>query len=177
VNLGATWGIEPAEKALPFACDRLAGSFDAELYRGVTIHAPAAAVFRWLCQLRAAPYSYDWIDNWGRRSPRRLLPGLENLEIGQTVMTIFDLVDFEKDRHLTIRIKPDSFARKLFGDVAGTYLIAPRDHDACRLLAKLRVQYPRGPVGWLMRGVLPPGDLIMMRRQLLNLKELAEEIS
>lgn len=173
--MGATtWGVEPAETAIAFPCDRLEGGFDADYYRGVTIHATPATVFRWLCQLRAAPYSYDWIDNWGRRSPRQLTPGLENLSIGQTMMTIFDLIDFEQDRHITIRIKPGSSAQRLFGDVAGSYLVVPRDGDGCRLLAKLRVRYPLGFRGLLMRAVLPPGDLIMMRRQLLNLKRLAE---
>src|SRR5215217_2789102 len=110
--LGATWGVEPAETSLAFPCDRLDG-FEASYYRGVTIHAPASTVFRWLCQLRAAPYSYDWIDNWGRRSPRRLIPGLEDLSVGQTVMTIFDLIGFEPERHFTIRIKPGSPAWRL----------------------------------------------------------------
>ena len=175
--IGATWGVESAETAIAFPCDRLDGGFEAEYYRGVTVHAPPATVYRWLCQLRAAPYSYDWIDNWGRRSPRRLVPGLENLSIGQTVMTIFDLVDFEPDRHVTVRIKPGSSAWRLFGDVAGSYLIVPLNGGACRLLAKLRVRYPRGLKGRLMRAVLPPGDLVMMRRQFLNLKRLAEATS
>jgi hypothetical protein len=170
--LASSWGVEPAEKALDFACDHLPGSFDADYYRGVTVAAPPAAVFRWLCQLRAAPYSYDWIDNRGRRSPRALIPGLEDLAAGQTVMTIFDLIAFEKDVHLTVRTKSSC----LFGDVAGTYLIVPRSDGGCRLLAKLRVRYPRGPRGRLLRIVLPPGDLIMMRRQLLNLKRLAEGV-
>ena len=171
--LGATWGVEPAEKDLAYACDEIAGPFDAAYYRGVTVEAPPAAVFRWLCQLRAAPYSYDWIDNRGRRSPRALTPGLENLVVGQTMMTIFDLIAFETDRHLTVRTKSD----RLFGDVAGTYLIVPRSDGTCRLLAKLRIRYPRGLRGRLMRIVLPPGDLIMMRRQLLNLKRLAETVT
>ena len=140
----------------------------------MTVHAPPATLFRWLCQLRAAPYSYDWIDNWGRRSPRQLIPGLENLEIGQTMMTIFDLIDFEKDRHVTCRIKPRSPGSRLFGDVVVSYLIIPRSDRESRLLAKLRVGYPCGLRGSLMRLVLPPGDLVMMRRQLLNLKRLAE---
>jgi hypothetical protein len=172
--LGATWGVEPAEKDLAYACDEIAGPFDAAYYRGVTVEAPPAAVFRWLCQLRAAPYSYDWIDNWGRRSPRRLTPGLENLSVGQTMMTIFDLTAFERDVHLTVRIKPETPPERLFGDVVVTYLIVPWNEGGCRLLAKLRVRYPPGLVGGLGRIVLPPGDLIMMRRQLLNLKRLAE---
>ncbi|HEX3551939.1 MAG TPA: hypothetical protein VIA62_01775 [Thermoanaerobaculia bacterium] len=171
---GETWGIEPAETAIAFPCDQIPGGFDADYYRGVTVHAPSAVVFRWLCQLRAAPYSYDWIDNWGRQSPRHLIPGLEELEIGQTVMTIFKLTDFEKDRHLTCRIKPGSPSSRLFGDVVVSYLIVPRSDRECRLLAKVRVGYPRGAMGWLMRAVLPPGDLVMMRRQLLNLKQRAE---
>jgi hypothetical protein len=171
--LASTWGVEPAEKALDFACDHLPGSFDADYYRGVTVEAPPTAVFRWLCQLRAAPYSYDWIDNWGRRSPRALIPGLEDLAVGQTVMSIFDLIAFERDRHLTLRTQPGC----VFGDVAGTYLIVPRGDGVCRLIVKLRVRFPRGLTGPLMRIVLPPGDLIMMRRQLLNLQRLAETVT
>jgi hypothetical protein len=172
--IGDSWGVEPAETALAFPCDRLPEEFDADYYRGVTVHASPATTYRWLCQLRAAPYSYDWIDNYGRQSPRQLIPGLENLKTGQTVMTIFNLTDFEADRQITCRIKPRTSPSRLFGDVVVSYLIVPRSDGECRLLAKVRVGYPRGLMGWLMRGVLPPGDLVMMRRQLLNLKGFAE---
>jgi hypothetical protein len=30
-------------------------------------------------------------------------------------------------------------------------------------------------LGWLLRRILPWGDLVMMRRQFLNFKELAEQ--
>jgi hypothetical protein len=43
------------------------------------------------------------------------------------------------------------------------------------LLVKLAVNYPETVVGRLMRPFLPWGDLLMMRRQLLNLKQLAEQ--
>jgi hypothetical protein len=174
-SISHTWGTKPEERKLTFPCDNLLPQADAALYRGVTINASAPTVFRWLCQMRAAPYSYDWIDNGGRQSPQQLTPGLEDLVIGQDVMKIFNLADFERDRHLTIRIKPRSSASRTFGDVACTYLIIPNETNSCRLLVKLIAKYPPGTRVRLMQTVLPWGDLIMMRRQLLNLKRLAEE--
>lgn len=169
-----TWGTEERERELSYPCDRLIAEPNAALYRGVTIGASPQVVFRWLCQMRVAPYSYDWIDNFGRRSPRQLTPGVENLAVGQDVMTIFDLVDYEIDQHVTIRIKPKSIASQVFGDAAASYLIIPSREQTCRLLVKLVGRYPRGVKGMLMRNFLPLGDLIMMRRQLLNFKDLAE---
>jgi hypothetical protein len=89
-------------------------------------------------------------------------------------MEIFRLAGFEPDRHLTLRIKGGTVAARLFGEVACTYLIVPQESRSCRLIVKLAVRYPRGLLGGVMRAVLPWGDLVMMRRQLLNLKGLAE---
>jgi hypothetical protein len=173
-SASATWGTTAAERALPFPCDRLIPAPDAALYRGVSVAAPAAVVYRWLCQLRVAPYSYDWIDNLGRQSPRRLTPGLDDLAVGQEVMRIFTLAGFERNRHLTIRTKPQITILQLVEDLAGTYLVVPAEGDTCRLLVKLVVRYPPGLAGRLAGWFLPWGDLVMMRRQLLNLKKLAE---
>jgi hypothetical protein len=41
-------------------------------------------------------------------------------------------------------------------------------------VVKLAVRYPRHRLGRLGRWWLPAGDLVMMRRQLLNLRALAE---
>ena len=174
MSVAYTWGTEGTERRLPFPCDRYVERAEAAYFRGITVRASPATLFRWLCQMRAAPYSYDWIDNGGRRSPRTLTPGLEDLAIGQSVMRIFTLVDFAKERHLTLRIKHGTGAFSLFGDLAITYLIVPESPGRCRLLVKIVVRYPRGPRGALMRRGLPWGDLVMMRRQFLNLKALAE---
>jgi hypothetical protein len=176
-SISETWGTEPQERQLAFPCDGIISRADAALYRGVTINASLKTAFRWLCQMRVAPYSYDWIDNFWRLSPQQLTPGLDNLVVGQEVMRIFNLVAFEQDRHLTIRVKQRSDAFKIFGDVAVSYLIVPLvagSSSGCRLLVKLVATYPYGVKGRIMRALLPWGDLIMMRRQLLNIKRLAE---
>ena len=173
------WGTTPEERLLTFPCDRFIEEdfFDTVYYWGITINARSEVVFRWLCQLRVAPYSYDWIDNLGNQSQRTLTPGLDRLAIGQDVMGIFELTDFEPNRHLTIRMRPNSTESRIFGDFVGSYLIVCPTLLSCRLLVKLVVRYPTGSLGWFMRRFLPWGDIIMMRRQLLNFKKLCEQTS
>src|SRR5256885_7618584 len=113
---------------MPLPCDPLLADPDGVYHRAVDIDAPAALVFRWLCQLRAAPYSYDWIDNLGRRSPRQLIEGLDQLEVGQRFM-IFRLVSFEAGRSITL----DS-STALFGRVALTYRVTATEPGRSRLV-------------------------------------------
>jgi hypothetical protein len=159
--------VTDAETQESWGCDDVLGG-DASYFRGVDVDADPETVFRWLCQLRVAPYSYDLIDNLGRRSPRHLTPGLEDLDEGQTFMEIFRLVSFDLPHQITLTTKPGR-PERLFGRIAGTYRIT-----SGRLIAKLNVEYPAGPWGAVLKRALPWGDLIMMRRQLLTLKKLAE---
>jgi hypothetical protein len=168
------WGTTPEERALRFPGDLPENAQDDLLWRGVDVDAPAGRVFRWLCQLRSAPYSYDWIDNLGRRSPQALTPGLEHLERGQTFMQIFRLEDFAPGAYVTLVTPVGSRGARLFGVVRATYWARPISPNRTRLLVKLRVTSAPGLCGRAMRPLLPWGDLIMMRRQLLNLKRLAE---
>jgi hypothetical protein len=162
------WGATDDEVAGPWPCDDLPPAEDAVLFRAVTVHAPPAVVYRWLCQLRVAPYSYDWIDHWGRRSPRTLQPGLEDLRVGQTFMAIFQLAAFARDDHITLTSRTAAF-----GEIAITYRVRPHP-DGSRLAVKLRVRWPGGLYGRVVGAVLPAGDLVMMRKQLRTLAGLAE---
>src|SRR5258708_7310532 len=103
-SFASSWGTTAAETTLSFPCDRQLSPFEAAMFRAVPVQAPAPILFRWLCQLRVAPYSYDWLDNGGHPSPRQLTPGLDQLQVGQRVYTIFQLADFEPNRHLTLRL-------------------------------------------------------------------------
>jgi hypothetical protein len=172
-SIAFTWGTSADERALRFPHDAEPETRDL-LWRGVSVEAPAAHVFRWLCQLRIAPYSYDWIDNGGRRSPQTLTPGLDELELGQRFMQIFALVAFEPDAALTLETPAGSSGARLFGHLRVTYWARAVAPGRTRLLVKLRVAPGRGLFAAFMRAFLPWGDLVMMRRQLLNLKRLAE---
>lgn len=171
--LATTWGSTAAERALSYPCDTLLAHPTEALFRAVDVDAPAPILFRWLCQLRVAPYSYDWLDNLGRRSPRRLTPGLETLAAGQRVMTIFRLATFERDRHLTLILNSPA-GRRLFGAVAVSYTIIPCGPERSRLVVKLLVQHPPWCHSRALCRLFAWGDLLMMRKQLLTLKALAE---
>ncbi len=164
------WGATDArDRDRPLDCDDHLPAPHQVLVRAVDVRASVADVFRWLCQLRAAPYSYDWIDNRGRRSPRSLTPGLEQLEVGQRVMSIFTLVAFEPGRSLTLVHDGPAFGR-----VACTYLADRGRNAETRIFVRMLVRYRSSPYGALMSLVLPPGDLVMMRKQLLTLRDRAE---
>ncbi len=167
------WGVTDDETRLEYPCDAFQ-SLSTVYYRGVTIDAGPEAIFAWLCQMRVAPYSYDWLDNFGRRSPHELMPGLTGLEIGQVFMSGFHLVSFSLNSQVTIRSRDIPWWQFVFGDIVVSYVIKPIAAQRSRLLVKLRLAYPTSVVRPLMKLVLPPGDAFMMRKQLLTFKRLAE---
>lgn len=140
--------------------------------RAVDAEASPELLFLWLCQLRRAPYSYDLLDNLGRRSPRDADPSMTRLANGQAVMTIFALTAFTPGRSLTLRMAP-GLPTLLFGALALRYDVVPLEDSRTRLQASLWWPCPPGPLGGLRRHLLAWGDVLMMRRQLLTLRSLA----
>jgi hypothetical protein len=172
-DVGYWWGTTEAERARSYPCDTVLPGWNEGWYRAVDVAAPPEVVFRWVCQLRAAPYSYDWIDNLGRRSPPHLTPGLESLEVGQRVMSIFELVDFEAGKHLTARLRKPG----VFPALAISYCVSETAPGQSRLLGKLVLTFEGGLYHRFVRLLLPWADWIMMRKQLLTLKRYAEASS
>lgn len=162
--MAANWGATRAEQTEPLPCDPLLPAASSRLHRVVSVHAPVELLYRWVCQLSVAPYSYDWIDNRCRPSPRRLVPGSDPLRVGQRFMVILRLAAFERDDHLTL----------INRRTAVTYATRPTPGGS-RLLVRMLFAPPGGRVGAaVLAAPLAAGDLVMMRRQLLNLKRLAE---
>jgi hypothetical protein len=166
------WGSTADERSASYPCEEFVPHATLSVFRAIDIAAPVPVVFRWLCQLRVAPYSYDLLDNLGRRSPQELTAGADELEVGQRVMTIFYLASFEPDSQMTIVC--DGIGRKLLGQASSTYSVAPAAGGS-RMVLKLAWIPPGGRLlGAVYRPTLPWFDLFMMRKQFLNLKRLAE---
>ncbi|MEV7549164.1 polyketide cyclase [Amycolatopsis sp. NPDC089917] len=161
--IGDRWGVSDDEIARPYPCDDFVTSPTLRAWRGVSIEAPAEAVWPWVVQLRLAPYSYDWIDNLGRRSPRELRD-LPEPQAG-------DKFTAAGGRELG-RIVSVASGEQLTGAIMGafmSYVVVPRDRDTSRLLLKVVMRTNR-----LVAVGVSVGDLVMARRQLLNFKRLAE---
>jgi hypothetical protein len=161
--IGDRWGVTTAETAREYPCDRFAPNPVMQAWRGVTVHTTPDRVWPWIRQLRLAPYSYDWIDNLGRRSPEQLRE-LPDPVAGEPFTATGGrpqgrVLDVQPGRHLTATI---------MGAVL-SYVVNPAPDGSTRLVLKVALPQWRflGPAFCL-------GDLVMARRQLMNLKLLAE---
>ena len=157
------WGVTDSDIVRRYPCDDFIVSPGLQAWRGVRVEAPADVVWPWVAQVRLAPYAYDWIDNLGRRSPR-YLAGLPEPQVGEAFTTaggrrLGRIVSVDPGRQLTASIMGGFMS----------YVLVPEEHDTTRLLLKVVMR-----TGRLVAFGLSVGDLIMARRQLLNLKQLAE---
>jgi hypothetical protein len=106
--IGDRWGVTDAETRRHYPCDDFVPEPAWQAWRGVTIDASPDAVWPRIVQLRLAPYSYDWIDNLGRRSPRELR-GLPAPQVGDPFTAtagrpLGRVVSVEHGVHLTAKL-------------------------------------------------------------------------
>jgi hypothetical protein len=169
------WGATPDEIAGPVVGDDLCPDARVVATRCITLPAPAQDVFPWIRQMgfgRAGWYSYDWIDNLGRRSARTINPEWQDVHSGSSVPggpIDFEAVIVEPPRAFVLRVVPKgrlahrlcfTLAYELWDDPAGTRLVTRM---------RSRVSVPGGAA--VDRCLLGPGDGIMLRRQLLILRQ------
>ncbi|GAA5150586.1 hypothetical protein GCM10023340_28000 [Nocardioides marinquilinus] len=172
--IGDRWGVTDAEVARHYACDDVVPDPALQAWRGVTVAVPPEQVWPWVGQVRVAPYSYDWVDNLGRRSPATL-QGLPEPVPGEPFTRCAgrpfgEIVSVTPGERLTGRILGAVMSYELVLDA--TDFAADADADGqpgTRLLLKVVMARHR----WLAPAVAV-GDLVMARRQLLNLARLAE---
>lgn len=171
------WGSTAEEHASSVVGDDLCPNARIVATRCITIAAPPEDVFPWLRQMgfgRAGWYSYDWIDNLGRKSATDIDPQLQTLAAGDTFPggpADFEAVVVEPPRSIVMRL-----AQK--GSVSNrmTFVLAYELRDCpqgTRLVTRMRarIDVPGGRL--VEKLLLAPGDGIMLRRQLLNVAQRA----
>lgn len=160
--IGDRWGVTAAEIARPYPCDEVVAAPVLQAWRGVGVAAAPERVWPWVAQIRLAPYSYDWVDNLGRRSPRELR-GLPEPSVGEPFTATAG-----RPLGRILAVTPgEQLTARIMGAVM-SYVLVP-DGSGTRLLLKIVMGGPR-----VLAPLVSVGDLVMARRQLLNLQRLAE---
>ena len=168
------WGATATEAARSYPADQLvAGRVSGpvlRMTRAVSVRAPVEVTWRWISQLSRAPYSYDLVDNLGRRSPPELSPGSDDLRPGQRMVKVYELTSVVPGRSWTG--VTSAVGSRPFGPLAATYAAEPAGQTQSRLVC--RMVLPDG--GRLVRAkasALAWGDLVMLRKQLRTLAAYA----
>lgn len=161
--VGDRWNVTQAEVDRHYPCDDILAAPGVQLWRGVSVRVPAAAVWPWLRQLRLAPYSYDWVDNLGRRSPR-VLYDLPDPRPGDPFSRAGGRFDVGRVRSI---VPGEQLTASVMGALM-SYVLVPAG-PSTRLL--LKVVTAERNLAALALGL---GDLPMARKQLRTLARLAE---
>lgn len=172
------WGASPAEITGSMAGDDLIANPALNATRSISISSPPEQVFPWLKQMgfgRAGWYSYDLLDNLGRRSADRINPAWQDLNSGDIVPggpINFTALIVEPPHTLVLVLgSPTRTPRRI--DFTLSYRL-DRVAETTRLVTRVRSQI-RAPGGRLIaHRLLGPGDGFMLRRQLRTLKARAE---
>lgn len=164
------WGATTQEINGAVVGDELCPDARVLATRCITIAAPPLEVFPWLRQMgfgRAGWYSYDWLDNLGRRSATRIHPEWQDVVTGSAVPggpVSFTAAIVDPPHAFVLQQgRPMSrlcftLAYELRAHPAGTRLVT-------RMRARIRV--PGGSV--IEKVLLGPGDGFMVQRQLRTL--------
>jgi hypothetical protein len=146
-----------------YPCDGFVTAPALQAWRGVRVERLLRRFGRWSQQVRLAPFSYGWIDNRGRRSPRELV-GLSEPQVGERFTTAGG-----RELGRIVLIHPGKYLTSTIMGAFMSHVRVLQDFDATRLLPKIVMRTRR----WAAPA-MAVADLIIARRQLLNLKPLAE---
>lgn len=172
------WGASAEEVARAMPGDDLVDRPTFNATRAVTVDAGPEHIWPWLLQIginRAGWYSYDWLDNLGRPSATSILPDLQELEIG-------DLIPMSPNGEHGLRVwsfMPEQWMVWVDdqGNTSWLWMLHSVDEESTRLITRVRMRYQ-----WLRPEILFDllvefGDLVMMRKCMLGIKERAEGLA
>lgn len=136
------WGSTNMEIERPMPGDDIVEKPSFNATRAITINAPAQNIYPWIVQIgvnRAGWYSYDQLDNLGRRSAETIL--LEHQNIKKD-----DLIPMSPDGKQGLYVKDyKNYEWILWWDKVGentwVWSIYPDENSRTRLVTRVRVKY------------------------------------
>jgi hypothetical protein len=171
-----TWGATREEAARPLPGDDIVQMTHFVATRAVTIDAPPSEVWKWIVQIgsaRAGWYSIDWIDNGGKESSRTILPEFQMIENDY-------FIPFTPDQKNGMWVKEFKEPETILwwdkkGDASWLWHLSKTEQGGTRLLTRLRTKYDfKFP--WVIYYILYDlGDIVMMSKCMLGIKERAEK--
>lgn len=172
------WGATNEEVGKTLAGDEIVGRPNFNATRAITIHAQPSEVWKWIIQIgsaRAGWYSLDQIDNAGKPSVREILPEFQKIEDDY-------FIPFTPDQKNGMWVKEyKEFEYILWWDKKGNgtwgWYLVPMEGNKTRLITRLRTKYDfKFP--WVIYYLIYDfGDIVMMSKCMLGIKERAEAMT
>jgi hypothetical protein len=172
----------PGEGALTLAGDDLILHPLGSVNHAITIRRPPKDVWPWLAQMgsgRAGWYAYDFIDNGGHPSAKRILPEYQNIGVGN----ILPALPGATDVFIVVQCKPEHSLVLAWRLPSGRYqttwafVLEQPQPGQTRLIVRGRIAPGYRPYGLPQWLAIPTGALahfIMQRKQLLGIAQRAE---
>lgn len=168
------------KKNLPipgFFIDSLPGIPDTncrELLRCIEIQAGERDIYVWLTQLRIAPYSYDFLDNPGRKSPGYIIENLPPVRINTHFLLAFHVTGFEENKYISGRfcVPVNPLISRYFREMYIEYRIQGFGTSSI-LWCKVKGWYNKDIASKGFFKIFSAANLIMTVRQLRNIKRLS----
>jgi hypothetical protein len=139
--------------------------------RAISIAAPPEEVFPWLLQIgygRGGWYSYDWIDNDGKRSVDRIDPVLQTLRVGDRIEMMPGMGPIVRE------IVPGRSIVSGGDHDSWTLLVVPRADGGTRLISRWRQDWRKTFATRLWQAIVDPGAFLMEQKMLRTIRDLAE---
>jgi hypothetical protein len=166
-----------AERARPVEGDDILSDARAKLTHSITIDVAPKDVWPWLVQMgcqRAGWYSWDILDNAGKRSADQIVPELQHLEIGDVLPARptgdegFEVIRVVPERALVL----SSRAKQFVGTWA--FSLEPLGPTKTRLVTRYRATYEPSTRMSFFVPIMAAVHSMMERRQLRTIKHHAE---
>jgi hypothetical protein len=153
----------------------LSGPDCRELIRHIEISAGASDIYVWLKQLRIAPYSYDFLDNRGIRSPEYIIENLPPLRINSHFLLVFHILGFEENRFIAGRfcVPVNPPVNLVMKEMFIEYRIQGTGSGAV-LWCKIKGRFKNDVVSKGFFDIFSAVNKVMTKRQFRRIKDLSE---